>query len=167
MRLPKRGLHSVSGLFAFALIGVFALCALMIVVSGVRSYRSMGSANLLGSQRRTALGYVSGKLRALGDRDSVSIREEQGVRILVLTEEVDGAVYETRIFFGGGRLCEQFCEAGLEFDPESAEQIAELPGFSFERTGDLVTLSARLSDGTGAETCVALRAGEGGGPDAL
>lgn len=161
MRGAKR-LHSISGLFAFVLIGVFALCALMIVVSGVKSYRGMGRANLLSSQQRIALGYVSGKLRALGDADSVSIREEQGVKLLVLSEEAEGTAYETRIFFGGGRLCEQFCEAGLDFDPEGAEPIVELPGFDFERAGDLVTLSARLNDGAETGTCVALRAGEGG-----
>jgi hypothetical protein len=160
MRSAKR-LHSISGLFAFVLIGVFALCALIIVVAGVNSYRSMGRANLLSSQQRIALGYVSGKLRALGDADGVSIREEQGVKLLVLSEEADGTAYETRIFFEGGRLYEQFCEAELDFGPEGAEPIALLPGFQFERTGGLVTLSARLNDGAEAETCVALRAGEG------
>ena len=160
MRSAKR-LHSISGLFAFVLIGVFALCALIIVVSGIKSYRSMGSANQLSSQQRIALGYVSGKLRALGDADGVSIREEQGVKLLVLSEEEDGTAYETRIFFDGGSLCEQFCEAGLDFDPEGVEPIASLPGFEFERTGNLVTLSAHLTGGAVAETCVALRAGEG------
>lgn len=167
MRGAKRGLHSVSGLFAFTLIGVFALCALAIVASGVKSYRGMGSASRLASQQRIALGYVSGKLRALGDRDSVTIREERGVKVLVLAEEEAGTAYETRIFHDGGILREQFCEAGLDFDPEVSEPIAELPDFAFERTGGLVTLSARLNDGSEARTCVALRAGEEGGPDAL
>ncbi len=167
MRSAKRGLHSVSGLFAFALIGVFALFALAIVVSGVRSYRGMGGASRLASQQRIALGYVSGKLRALGDRDSVTIREERGLKILVLAEEEAGTVYETRIFHDGASLREQFCEASLEFDPDGAEPIVELPGFSFERTGALITLSVRLNDGTQARTCVALRAGEGGVTDAL
>ena len=166
MRGAKR-LHSISGLFAFALIGVFALCALAIVASGIKSYRSMGSASRLGSQQRIALGYVSGKLRALGDRASVSVREEKGVKLLVLSEEEDGTAYETRIFHVDGHLCEQFCEAGLEFDPEGGDPIAFLPGFAFERTGALVTLAARLSDGAVAQTCGALRAEEGGGQDAL
>jgi hypothetical protein len=160
MRGAKR-LHSISGLFAFVLIGVFALCALMIVMSGIKSYRGMGQANLLASQQRIALGYVSGKLRALGDADGVLIREENGVKLLVLSEEADGTVYETRIFFNDGTLYEQFCEAELELDPEAAEPIAFLPGFQFERTGDLITLKARLLGGAEAETCVVLRAGKG------
>jgi len=163
----KRGLHSVSGLFAFTLIGLFALGALMIIVSGIQSYRGMGRANLLSSQERVALGYVSGKLRASGDRGGVSIREERGVKLLVLSEREGGVDYETRVFFAGGSLREQFCEAGLEFDPEYGEPVASLPGFSFERAGDLVQLKAVLSDGTEAGACVALRAGEEGGRDAL
>jgi hypothetical protein len=127
----------------------------------------MRRAPCLTSQKRIALGYVSGKLRASGDRDAVSIREAEGVRLLVLSEDADGSTYETRIFFADGHLCEQFCEASLPFDPESGEEIASLPGFQFERSGGLVTLRALLTDGTEAVACVALRAGEGGGPDAL
>jgi hypothetical protein len=167
MSSAKRGLHSISGLFAFALIGLFALFALAIIVSGVQSYRSMGNFSHLSSQQRIALGYVSGKLRASGDQSSVSIREAQGVKLLVLSEDESGEKYETRIYFEGGSLYEQFCEAGLAFDPEDGENITSLPGFTFERAGKLVTLRAMLSDGSEADACVALRAGEGGGQDAL
>lgn len=159
--------HSISGLFAFLLIGLFMLCALAIVVSGVQSYRSMADGVRLASQERIALGYVSGKLRASGDRDLVSFRDEQGAKLLVIAEDVDGDRYETRIFFLDGSLYEQFCGADIPFDPESGEAIAALPGFTFERSGDLVTLRARLTDGTEADASVALRAGEGGVRNAL
>ena len=163
----RRVNHAISGLFAFLLIGLFALFALAIVVSGVRSYRSMADGARVASQQRQALGYVSGKLRASGDRDRVSVREEMGVKLLVIAEDADGDPYETRIYFSDGSLREQFCVPDLPFDPEDGEIIASLPGFSFERTGDLVALNAYLSGGGEAETFVALRAEEGGGQDAL
>jgi hypothetical protein len=159
--------HSISGLFAFLLIGLFALTSLAIVVSGIKSYRGMADGARFSSQQRLALGYVSGKLRASGDRDSVTIRFEQGISLLSIMEEADGTSYETRIYFANGVLREQFCQPDLPFDPEDGDQIASLPGFTFERAGDLITLRAHLSDGTEADTCIALRAGEGGGQDAL
>ena len=159
--------HSISGLFAFLLIGLFALFAMAIVVSGIKAYRGMADGARLASQQRIALGYVSGKLRASGDRDSVSIREEAGVKLLVIAEESEGDRYETRIYYTDGSLREQFCAPDLPFDPEDGEPIASLPGFTFTRTGDLVTLTARLSGGGEAEASVALRAGEGGGSDAV
>ncbi len=167
MNGTKRVLHSVSGLFAFALVGLFALFALAVIVSAVQSYRSMGDVARLSSQQRVALGYVSGKLRASGGQDGVSIRDEQGVTLLIIEEDADGTSYETRIFYDDGSLCEQFCEGSLPFDPESGEPITSLPGFRFERDGNLITLRATLSDGTEADASVALRAGEGGGQDAL
>ncbi len=159
--------HSISGLFAFVLIGLFALFALAIVVSGVQSYRGMAASARLSSQERIALGYVSGKLRACGDQSAVSLREQAGVKLLVITEEAEAESYETRIYYADGSLREQFCEAGLPFDPEEGEALTVLPGFRFERSGSLITLRATLSDGTEAAASVALRAGEGGGRDAL
>jgi hypothetical protein len=163
----KRGSHSISGLFAFALIALFMLFALVIVVSSIRAYRMMGSVNQLSSQQRVALGYVGGKLRASGDQGAVSIREEQGVKLLVLSEEADGEAYETRIYYDAGGLMEQFCQADLAFDPEGGDRIVSLPGFTFERSDNLVTLTAHLSDGTEAVDCVALRAGGGDEQDAV
>ncbi len=159
--------HSISGLFTFVLIGLFALFALAIVVSGVQSYRGMATSAQLSSEKRIALGYVSGKLRASGDRSAVTLRTQGGEALLVIAEDIDGERYETRIYYSDGSLREQFCEAGLPFSPEDGEAITALPGFRFERSGDLITLRAALSDGTEAVTSVALRAGEGGGRDAL
>ena len=167
MNAGKRGDHSVSGLFAFVLIGLFTLLSLAIIVAGIHSYRTMGDSARRASQERIALGYVSGKLRASGDARRVSIREEKGVKLLVITDDVEGTTYETRIFTADGKLCEQFCESDLSFSPEDGEQIAALPGFAFERAGGLIELRAYLSDGAVAETSVALRAGEGGGQGAL
>jgi len=163
----KRGSHSISGLFAFALIALYTLLALMIVVSSVRAYRMMGSVNRLSSEQRDALGYVGGKLRASGDQGAISIRDEQGRKLLVLSEEAGGEAYETRIYYDDGALMEQFCQADQAFDPESGDRIVSLPGFAFERSGSLITLTARLSDGTDAVSCVALRAGGGDGQDAV
>lgn len=158
MNGQKRAVHSISGLFAFALIGLFAVCALLMVVVCIQSYRGMGDTTRLSSQERSALGYVSGKLRACGDAGAVSFRDEGGVRLLVIAEVLDGTVYETRIYHADGALREQFCDAALAFDPADGEQIAELPGFTFERRGPLITLRATLLDGSDAETDVALRA---------
>lgn len=167
MNADKRREHSVSGLFAFALVGLFTLLALTIVLAGVRSYRAMGDTSQLVTQERIALGYVSGKLRGSGNRNSVSFREEQGVRLLVIRDEADGESYETRIYAADGILREQFCDASVPFSPEDGEQIVALPDFTFYEEGARVVLRAHLSDGTVAVTSVALRAGEGGETDAL
>ncbi len=167
MNVRLRRDHSVSGLFAFVLVGLFTLLALTIVLAGVRSYRAMGDSARLVTQERIALGYVSGKLRGSGDRNNVSFREEQGVKLLVIREQADAETYETRIYSAGGILREQFCDASVPFSADDGEQIASLPGFTFYGEGARIILRAHLSDGTVAVTSVALRAGEGGGTDAL
>jgi hypothetical protein len=163
----RRAQHSFGGLFAFVLVGLFALLALLIVATGIRAYRGMGDLSRQNGQARAALGYVSGKLRTAGDAQRVTLRAQQGIDLIVIEDQLDSDVYETRIFFVDGALKEQFCEAAMPFDPEDGQLIAALPALTFERRGDLIWLRAQLTQGRPIETCVALRAGEGGGPDAL
>ena len=167
MKVGLRREHSVSGLFAFVLVGLFTLLSLTIILASIRSYRAMGDSARFVTQERIALGYVSGKLRASGDQKNVSFREEQGIKLLVIRDEADGETYETRIYSDGGILFEQFCDVSVPFSPDDGERIASLPGFTFYGEGARIILRAHLSDGTVAVTSVALRAGEGGETGAL
>lgn len=167
MKVGLRREHSVSGLFAFVLVGLFTLLSLTIILASIRSYRAMGDSARFVTQERIALGYVSGKLRASGDQKNVSFREEQGIKLLVIRDEADGETYETRIYSEGGILFEQFCDVSVPFSPDDGERIASLPGFTFYGEGARIILRAHLSDGTVAVTSVALRAGEGGETGAL
>jgi hypothetical protein len=66
--------------------------------------------------------------------------------MLVLSEQIEGEWYETRIYAHGGRLYEVFSERGMVFDPEGGQAIAKLDGFQAEMvSGQLIRLQATVN----------------------
>ena len=53
--------------------------------------------------------------------------------MLVLSEEIGGANYETRIYAHEGMLYEIFAAAEIDFAPDQGQPIAALEAFSAEK----------------------------------
>ena len=142
MNERRFGLRAASGLSLFLIVAVFALMALLTVVLGAGVYRSVVSRAETNHDARTAVAYITGKLRA--STGSVSLEQtEVGDDMLVLTEEIGGTDYETRIYAHGGTLYEVFAAAGIDFAPEQGQPIAELEAFSASAEDDMLRLTVR------------------------
>ena len=63
--------------------------------------------------------------------------------MLVLTEEIGGTDYETRIYAHGGTLYEVFAAAGIDFAPDQGQPIAALEAFSAEKEENALRLTVR------------------------
>lgn len=148
------GLRAASGLSLFLAVAVFALMALLTMVLGASVYRSIVDRAQVNHEARTAMAYVTGKLRAA--RGEVRLETtEAGTDMLVLAEEIDGAAYETRIYAHEGRLYEIFSDAALAFAPEEGQAIATLEAFSVAAEDGMLCLSVR-ADGKDYTAHVAL-----------
>ncbi len=155
--------HSmVSGLFTFALFGIFVVLALVIVVIGVDGYRGVVDTSASIGEVRTALGYVATKLRSDAASDGVRMTQAGGVDALVLTEDYEGDIYETYIFYKDGSLYEILLNAGdMEFDPDDGWRLADVADFSIALEAEnLVNLSATAKDGRTQSMHIALRAAQ-------
>lgn len=160
MKASKKGAlgaHSMGGLFTFALISLFALLSLLLMVYGVRAYRGIAEASDQSGGARTALSYLSNKVRTGDEAGMVTLSDQSGVRLLSIAQEIDGARYETRIYCQGGKLYEQFAFAGLEFDPADGEFLLDA-NVDISWAGDnLISLAVDLGGGETAHTSIALR----------
>ncbi len=161
-RATDAGGHMISGLFSFALFGVFVLLSLLIVVIGVNGYRNVVNTGDSVGEVRTAMGYVAGKLRSDAATNGVRLVHEADVDALVLTEEYDGNVYETYIFHRDGALYELTMRAGRQaFDPEDGWRLAAVTSFSAEKVDDhLLRLSVTAQDGRAQTLHIAVRTAE-------
>ena len=138
----------ISGLFTFALFGVFVLLSLLIVVIGVNGYRNVVDKSESLGEVRTSLGYVLGKLRSDAATDGVEVKHQAGIDTLVLTENYRGDILETLIFHRDGALYELSQYGGYEFDPENAWRLTEVASFDIAQAGDnLLRLTATGADG--------------------
>ena len=91
-----------------------------------------------------SLSYVANKVRAA---DRVSLETRDGLSVLVLTQEFDGDLFETCIYYTGGVLREWFAEAATPFSPEKGETVTALSSFSIEEEDGLLAVTSAGRDG--------------------
>jgi len=165
-RPEARGGERIGSLFTFALFGVFMLLAILVVVIAADGYRGVVATADSVDEVRTALGYVAGKLRSDAATSGVRMLDADGVTGLILSEEYEGDVYETYIFFRDGTLYEVAFDAGVYgFDPEDGWRLVSVADFSVRKVNDhLVRIAAVAHDGREQAMHVAVRAVEVGGP---
>ena len=153
----KKG-NALLSLFVFALIGAFALLALVAVLVGGRVFRSVEQRSEANTGVRTTSAYIAGKVRAFDREGGVFVSVEDGVSVLHLTKEVEGSRYVTYIYCLDGALREYYQREGRVFVPENGEPIAEAEAVSFALADGGLTVTVRQQ---GADTALflALRAG--------
>lgn len=139
--------------FPLTLFGIILLAVLILVTVGTQVYKMVVEAQVDSDERRAGLSYLSARVRAADVKDSVLLREgPEGTALVLLEEDSDGSVYETRIYLYEGRLVEEYAMAGGEFSPDNAVAVAEtesfLPVFTrdnlLEITTDQGTVKAAL-----------------------
>ena len=131
--------HSVSGLFVFLLLGLFALFSTVMVLLGARAYKNITQKQAVHNAERIAPAYLRSMIRAA---------DESGIfRISSLNEEADMLVIEqiyddepvtTYVYCHDGILRERFITADIEFIPEDGEEVCALDGLRFEKRGGLM-----------------------------
>ena len=149
----KSGKHSISALFIFMLIGVYAVFSLLLVLIGVGAYQGVVEDGQGNAQVRTTLSYIANKVRAADAEGMVTVDEWHGMPSLLLRERSDGAIYETRIYFlpdehgPGGAVCEHFAYEGDDWGPDSGDRIVTVSGLDISQEDNLIVLNLSTADG--------------------
>ena len=148
------GLRRASGLSIFLCVAVFALMALLTVVLGAGVYRSVVARAQVNHEARTAVAYVTGKLRAHAGEVRLA-KTQDGADMLVLREEIGGRGYETRIYAYGGGLYEVFAAEETKFAPADGQRVAEIDALKVALKENLAEISVTV-DGEAYASHVAL-----------
>lgn len=138
-------------LFTLTLFCVFAVSALMVVLIGVRVYRSTVENMTENYSTRTAVAYLQEKLRENDTQTAPTVERREGVSMLVLRRAVGGETYETCVYWLDGSLRELFVKSGAQIDPSAGQRIADIDGLSFEQA-DGGLLRVRVESARGGET---------------
>lgn len=109
----------------------FVASMLLVLATGAKIYRNITDRLDTQYSCRTALGYIAAKIRQGDLAGGVALGELAGLQSLVLTEQVDGALYLTYIYYYNGYLVELFCSAEAALPPESGEPLLPLDGLTF------------------------------------
>lgn len=159
--MKKRNLSKVLVPLVFA---VFMVSVLMVLFSGADTVRSLTLRDRSSFRYRTAVQYISTRIRQADAAGLVSADNSEGLSALVLTEDIDGRQFQTRIYCYDGFLRELFCEAGTEIAPEFGEEILPMEDFRIRLDGNTVHIGFSMPDGSDEELFFLLRSEGGTGP---
>lgn len=98
--------HKVDFLFVLSLFCVFTVTSLLVVIIGANVYHSTVTHMEDTYSTRTALSYVTEKIRRHDEQGMISLTELDGVPALMLYDHSEDASYVTYIYSDGGSLLE-------------------------------------------------------------
>lgn len=158
--------YIVDILFVLALFGVFAISALVVVTIGADVYKHTMNAMSDNYDSRTAIAYVSEKIRQTDsltqdDASAVELSSLSGVPALALSNEENGELFYTWLYYHDGWLKELYTrkDANLGGDVLAAgEDILQLSSLEYHMVSDnLLSVSMTLPDGKQHNLYLALR----------
>lgn len=155
--------HVVDTLFVLALFILFAACAFSVIALGVDVYKStVGNMNENYTQR-TAVTYLTQKIRQNGGTASVGTMGDAPA--LILTDKAQGTT--TTIYAYQGQLLELFAKEGAALTPGAGQKILDVADFTPQLADPgLLRLTLTGTDGVVQEAYIALNTAEGGAADA-
>lgn len=160
----KRNNGKTNALVVLLLFGLFAVCILSVLLTGADAYRRLARRDQHSYDGRTAVQYLSTRVRQADGLGQVSVRSFEGADALVLTEEIEGQTYETLVYCHDGFLRELFSAAGSEFLPEDGEKVLEAQALVLELEGQSLTARLTGPEGEVRELILYLRSREGAAP---
>lgn len=143
MNFAKRNKSIVDFLFILAVFGAFAVSALFVVLFGSKVYQRTVSDMDSNYQKRTALSYVTEKIRShdytggadVSDVDTDSADSDEHT-VLKLYQDVNGKRYVTYMFVADGYLKEFTADEDYDFDYESGSKILPISEFAVQKESD-------------------------------
>ncbi len=157
---PKTKLTDLAALVVF---GVFALCLLLLLLTGADVYGRLVDRGQSSHTRRTAVQYLATRVHQ-AEQPAVTVEDFCGLDALALGETINGRGYVTLVYCYEGWLWELFAAEGGDFSPEDGQRLTEAEKLSLKLEDGLLSGTLHFADGTSEEIFLYLRAGEVTGP---
>lgn len=148
MRFHNRGRHVIDLVFPIALFFVFAASTLMVLTLAANIYGDTTSMLRVNDESRTALSYVSEKIRQSDVKGGLKVANVENTQCLVMASEYDGVGYSTYIYEYKGMLKELFVRNDAPVSLKSGMDITEIQSLTIkEEEGNLYHFTTVDSDG--------------------
>lgn len=141
--------HSIDSLFSFLLLLIFCLFTLMLSGMGSTIYRN-GTAYLNENYTsRTAVAYISEKVRQHDESGSVFMTAVDALPALALRDTIGETDFITYVYFYDNALCELMVQEDRVPETAMGTRIVELSSLTIEAVDgtDLLSVSAAGEEG--------------------
>ncbi len=151
--MNKRLINSILPLLVFAL---FAVTVMTVIIFGARSYRTQTERDDASFTARTAVQYVSTKIRQASNSRSITVEPFGDTVAIVLPAEYDGVEYTTKLYYYDGNLCELFSPSFIEMIPSDGEPVLPMDAMDCLLDDGLLTVTFTYADGSSANAVISL-----------
>ena len=152
--------QNLSGLMVLLLFGVFAVCILVVLLSGTSVYDRLTRRDEAVFDSRSAVQYLATRVHQAENADAVSLRiGEDGGAVLCIRQTYGDEMYETLLYCREGWLFELFEESGADVDTFAGEKILPVESLAGSFDNGLLTLSIKDENGE-QQVVLLLRGGE-------
>lgn len=115
---------------------LFASTAFILILLGIKQYKLTADAMNDNYEVRTATSYVTEKIRQNDTDLGIRVEDLNGIDALAMSEELEGNLYTTYIYYYDGYLRELFVSSDSVFDIESGQPIIEIGNMHIESLSD-------------------------------
>ena len=136
----KREKGLVHTVCVLAVICMFGISAMMLGSVGASVYKNIAERNLNSFELRTSLSYVKTKINQYDEVGRIAVEERDGVKMLLLSEEVQGEIFDTAVYFNKGKLYEITGARGMKFKPDDGFAILSVDSFDISENNGLIKL---------------------------
>ena len=148
----------IQNVFVFLLLAIFAISAIFLTALSAQVYRDTVNSATRNNEMRNISAIVRGVAQA-EDSGIASVREENGIKVLVFANDYDGEIYYHRLYCTEGYLRESLASEEREFETEMGEALVAVSAFEPEIRDGMLTVKVTLPDGEEGTVYVYLRAG--------
>lgn len=138
--MMKSNARKIENLISPVLFAVFALCILFVLLTGAKAYRAITERDNAAFDSRTAVQYISTRVRQGDGGGMLTAGELNGCSALILTEDVEGETYHTFVYVYEGFLCELFTAANSGLGAADGEKLFPLESLAFTQDGSRITV---------------------------
>lgn len=136
MRFEQKRRHTIDLLFPISLFFVFAASALIVLMLAADIYGSTTEELMINDENRTALSYVSEKIRQSDAKGGMKIVELEGRQCFLISSEYNGMKYSTYIYEYDGMLKELFAGSDAPVSLKSGMDITKVSNLTMKQEGD-------------------------------
>lgn len=153
--------HSMDGMLTLLLFGVFAVCVLVVLLTGAQAYRRITERDQAAHSRRACVQYIATNVRQNDRVDGIRVENFQGMDALTF-HTAPG--YITRIYCYQGHLMELYAPEGVEMLPEDGETILALQSLQMELSQGILSVTVEDEAGEISRLSLSLRSAGGNVP---
>ena len=136
MRFQTRSRHVIDFIFPIALFFVFAASSLVVLILASDIYGSNTNQLQANDENRTALSYISEKIRQNDTGGALEIVSIEGTECLALSADYNDVLHTTYIYEYDGMLKELFVRDDVSVSLEDGKDIMAISSLSISRIDD-------------------------------